>query len=408
MAALGERGSVFDCPICLEKLRNPKYLPCLHTFCALCIQSLIDSSILDCVTNNKTISFNCPVCRLVISPPANKISAKEWAEKLPINHQILAFFEVNQKQTVLEVLCDSCRQNGEQVIATIRCQQCKDNLCDACCKFIHARVKAYKFHTFIDYRTTNKEIDTTVGIENCVIHKDKPIEVYCFEHEKLCCNYCLTTIHKECKTVRSLDEIDENELEKSAESCINETKQMRYLTTNHILGTKKILSELDQERNEILKNVAKNIEDIKQRLDFLHSEFQNSFRITYEKETSELLSLLNTLEDFDADLAQSENIASSLMQSGTRKHIFIAMEKLKLRLFSQMESMKDMKTNFKRSKVKWTFIDVIERLKYLTKLGDLEFIVERLDYTTRINMHYNAKEKDYNSRKMGNIIYFSF
>lgn len=82
MASSGEVGSVFDCPICFEKLRNPKHLPCLHTFCELCIQSFIDSSIWDCVRNHNTISFDCPVCRRVNSPPDQNISSKEWAEQL--------------------------------------------------------------------------------------------------------------------------------------------------------------------------------------------------------------------------------------------------------------------------------------------------------------------------------------
>lgn len=168
---------VLDCPICLEKFRNPKYLPCLHTFCELCIESFIDSSISDCVQKKKTISFDCPVCRLAIPSPAKNISANAWAEQLPINHQLLAISESYQKQT--EVLCDSCRQNDEEVIATIRCQQCRENLCKACCKFIHKRVKAFGLHTFIDLRSTDAEIDNTVEPGNCLVHTDKPIEVYC-------------------------------------------------------------------------------------------------------------------------------------------------------------------------------------------------------------------------------------
>lgn len=78
MAASGKEWGVLDCPICLETLRDPKCLPCLHTFCELCIQSFIDSSITDCVQKKKTISFDCPVCRLVIPSPAKNVSAKEW------------------------------------------------------------------------------------------------------------------------------------------------------------------------------------------------------------------------------------------------------------------------------------------------------------------------------------------
>lgn len=277
MAASEKEGGVLDCPICLEKLRNPKYLPCLHTFCELCLQSFIDSSITDCVQKKKTISFDCPVCRLVIPLPAKNI-AKEWTVLLPINHQLLAILESYQKQT--EVLCDSCRQNSEQVIAAIRCQQCRENLCKACFKFIHERVKAFGLHTSVDLRSTDAEIDATIDPGNCLVHTEKPIEVYCFDHGKLGCIYCLTTVHKVCKTVLSLDEIDEKDLEKFSERVINETKQMRDFTSCNILDTKKNMADLNQENDELLKNVAKNIQDIKQQLDNLHLKFQNSLKTT--------------------------------------------------------------------------------------------------------------------------------
>lgn len=235
MAASSKEGSVLDCPICLEKLRNPKYLPCLHTFCELCIQSFIESSISDCVKKCTTISFDCPVCRRVIPPPINNISAKEWTEELPINHQILESFQI-QTASGQEVFCDSCRQNDDQVIATIRCQQCKENLCKVCCKFIHKRVRAFGLHTFVDLRSINTEFDTRVVPGNCLIHRDKPIEVYCFDHGELCCIYCLTTIHKECKAVLSLDELDEKDLEISSKSCTEATKQIRDLTACNIPG----------------------------------------------------------------------------------------------------------------------------------------------------------------------------
>lgn len=116
------------------------------------------------------------------------------------------------------------------------------------------------------------------------------------------------------RSVLSIDEIDEKDLENFSESVINETKEMRDLTSCNILDTKKNLADLNQEKNEVLENVAKNIEDIKQRLDDLHSKFQNSLRSTYEKETSDLSFVHKTLEDFNTILAQNENIASTFVR----------------------------------------------------------------------------------------------
>lgn len=174
MAVSSKVGSVFDCPICLEKLREPKYLPCLHTFCELCIQSFIDSSISDCVINHKTISFDCPVCRRVNSAPAQNISAKEWAKQLPINHQLLAIIDSNQKDiiSVREDLCDSCIRNGEQIIAKLRCKQCGNNLCKTCCKFIHERVKTFASHSIVELGAANTKVDPKDEPGNCVVHID--------------------------------------------------------------------------------------------------------------------------------------------------------------------------------------------------------------------------------------------
>jgi hypothetical protein len=43
------------CPICLDKFRIPKVLPCMHAFClAPCLTNLVDP---------RARSLNCPECR---------------------------------------------------------------------------------------------------------------------------------------------------------------------------------------------------------------------------------------------------------------------------------------------------------------------------------------------------------
>lgn len=403
MAASSEGGSVYDCPICLEKLREPKYLPCLHTFCQLCIQSFIDSSISDCAINHKTISFDCPVCRRVNSPPAQNISAKEWAKQLPKNYQLLAIMDSHQKEIISgrEVLCDSCKQNGEQIIAKFRCKQCGNNLCKTCCKFIHNRVKAFASHAIVELGAENTKVDPKDVSGNCVVHIDKPIELYCFDHEKLGCCFCLTTVHKECKTVLSLDEIADNDLENVAKSFIKETKHMSDLTTRTIKDTKKNIAELNHQNVEILKNVEENIEHIKQRLDSLHSEFRHSLRSSYEKETSDLAIVLKTLEDFNATLAQRQSIVSSVTKNGDRKEMFIATEKIKQQIYDHVRNMKSKRKQMKRSLLRWTLADAVNKLNNLTKLGDFQFIIENFDIVTPIERRSIAIENVRQNTKSG-------
>lgn len=63
--------------------------------------------------------------------------------------------------------------------------------------------------------------------------------------------------------------------------------------------------------------------------------------------------------------------------------------------------MKAKKQDFKRSKVKWTYLDEVEKLNHLTKLGELERIIEKYDFVTPIMERYNAMERGGNLREIG-------
>lgn len=76
-----------------------------------------------------------------------------------------------------------------------------------------------------------------------VCYSNRSIEVYCFDHEELGCSFCLTTKHKDCKTVLSLDEVAENDLENPLKSFKRETKQIRDLNTSAIQDTRKNITE---------------------------------------------------------------------------------------------------------------------------------------------------------------------
>ena len=46
------------CFVCLKQLKDPKVLPCLHSYCHDCIVNL--------AKNAKGSTFNCPNCRLAV------------------------------------------------------------------------------------------------------------------------------------------------------------------------------------------------------------------------------------------------------------------------------------------------------------------------------------------------------
>lgn len=49
------------CSICIEKFKSPRYLPCNHSFCTICLSSYIASQ---CKFTEPRLGFHCPLCRV--------------------------------------------------------------------------------------------------------------------------------------------------------------------------------------------------------------------------------------------------------------------------------------------------------------------------------------------------------
>ena len=70
------------CPICLDRYRSPKALPCLHTFCKECVKQIFD---------HVKQEVKCPECRKMHSVPSSGI------EGFPNNYSVLGFLELQSQ-----------------------------------------------------------------------------------------------------------------------------------------------------------------------------------------------------------------------------------------------------------------------------------------------------------------------
>lgn len=78
-------GELAQCPICLEIFKDPKVLPCRHSFCQKCLEGLIKRKT---NKNGDVTSFRCPVCRAVVTQGYFRTPSS-----LKTNHTILGIME---------------------------------------------------------------------------------------------------------------------------------------------------------------------------------------------------------------------------------------------------------------------------------------------------------------------------
>nr|XP_019947957.1 PREDICTED: transcription intermediary factor 1-alpha-like isoform X3 [Paralichthys olivaceus] len=189
----GTIGLMDTCPSCKLSFHNrePKLLPCLHSFCKRCLPPPFRSAdprrdSQGQVDHNKPLgAIRCPVCR-----------QECWEMDVLDNFFVKDSAEV-PSSTVEKTsqVCMSCDDNTE---ATGYCVECVEFLCLTCIE-AHQRVKFTRDHTIRQKEEMSPE---AVGVTTqkpvfCDIHKQEPLKLFCETCDRLTCRDCQLLKHKD-------------------------------------------------------------------------------------------------------------------------------------------------------------------------------------------------------------------
>uniref|UniRef100_A0A3B3QEH9 RING-type E3 ubiquitin transferase n=1 Tax=Paramormyrops kingsleyae TaxID=1676925 RepID=A0A3B3QEH9_9TELE len=172
------------CAVCSLSFhsREPKLLPCLHSFCKKCLPSPSRRY------TSKTSQINvirCPVCR----QECMEVDVME-------NFFVKDSMEV-PSSTVERTsqLCMSCTDNAE---ATGFCVECVEFLCVTCIG-AHQRVKFTKDHTIRQKEEVSPEAACVSSQKPvfCDVHKQEPLKLFCETCDRLTCRDCQLLKHKD-------------------------------------------------------------------------------------------------------------------------------------------------------------------------------------------------------------------
>jgi hypothetical protein len=169
------------CTLCHEMFKEPKLLPCYHSFCKTCIEQLISKEAQD-----NTSYFTCPLCHSTIESRADFPSNVYIQTRLSFQHDILK--------------CEVCECQKD--IKT-KCLDCDQLLCDSCLN-VHLKIKTCKNHKVVEY---TKSVTPSLKIKKssyCLKHSDEILRFYCTQCDKTICRDCKHTLHEghKCEDVQ--------------------------------------------------------------------------------------------------------------------------------------------------------------------------------------------------------------
>ena len=174
------------CGVCLAIYKEPKMLPCLHTFCAKCLQVLWQQA-------DKVI--RCPQCRATAPAIGSSVKA------LPLNFSAARLVDIVEMQDRLyEETPPTCQSCQDKKYAVASCAPCGIFLCKSCLG-VHKTLRLTSSHQINNLDDIKSGKVTVPSIldhsqEMCSIHPDKPLELYCKRDKCLICLGCAVVQHR--------------------------------------------------------------------------------------------------------------------------------------------------------------------------------------------------------------------
>ncbi|KAL3887892.1 hypothetical protein ACJMK2_000280 [Sinanodonta woodiana] len=295
---------LLECTICLDKFKRPKVLPCGHTYCTACLQSHINSKLIQ--NGKRQASFPCPVCRASTTPPDPTTDADKWAELFPVISMAASLLELK-----VEKRCDLCVKRNKETPAVSYCRECKISMCVLCQEY-HDDISACSKGNILNLNSGNNLNDIPPNlafIEICSKHLNERIKFFCKDHNTMCCSTCGFLEHRKCETIVTLDEmiasvdisVKSKDVEKNLKKCQSNLKQVASVVTGNIDTLNKDKAAITKQIRSLITRVSNKLRWLEIDLDYIMDSRQKSgtFNLQFQKTKADSL-----ITDIETDLIQ--------------------------------------------------------------------------------------------------------
>ena len=241
-----------ECPLCLETVKNPKTLPCLHSFCLVCLDKLAGFA-----RRQLQTTIKCPVCQTSF-----KIPEGDTFNNLPTSfhlNRLVDLLALREGSTQAKK-CSSCDENNT---ATCYCFVCQNFLCKSCFD-AHQRLKATRGHrnVLID-KLQAQDVEELINrpvMCSQQYHENQPLEFYCEECKVPICHKCSVVSHNRHTMIDTMKAAQEQKIQMA--DAMAKLKAEMVICEHQI---QKQVDLMDKNKNEILfaeKKMTDTVEEL--------------------------------------------------------------------------------------------------------------------------------------------------
>uniref|UniRef100_A0A671PIA4 RING-type E3 ubiquitin transferase n=1 Tax=Sinocyclocheilus anshuiensis TaxID=1608454 RepID=A0A671PIA4_9TELE len=226
------------CPVCKLSFssREPKLLPCLHSFCKRCLPA----------HNTPAMSMiRCPVCQ-------------QECMDVEVLDNFFVKDSVEVPSSTMEKSCQLCMSCDDNTEASGFCVECAEFLCVTCID-AHQRVKFTRDHTVRQITEMSSEAmgASTQKPVFCDIHRQEPLKLFCETCDRLTCRDCQLLKHKD-HNYQFLEDAYKNHKEHLENmTCQLQEKKKAIEDISNTINNG--LQEVDENRTTVANEIKKSI-----------------------------------------------------------------------------------------------------------------------------------------------------
>ncbi|XP_068675573.1 E3 ubiquitin-protein ligase TRIM71-like [Montipora foliosa] len=293
-----------ECPLCIETVKNPKTLPCLHSFCLECLDKHANFA-----RRQLETTIKCPVCQSSFQIPET-----DTFDYLPSSFHLNRLVDVLPLEdgSIQSQRCNSCDENNT---ATCYCFVCQNFLCAACFE-AHQRLKASRGHrsVLIDKLQAQDVQDLIHRPVMCSqqYHEDQPLEFYCEDCKVLICHKCTVVRHNRHTMTDTLKAAQEQKMQIADAVAKVKAEIIRY--ENEI---KKQTDLKNKNKTEIMNEEKKMTDTVKNFIFDLREhekKMKDKFRQIYEAEQKHHAMRLENFELVATQLKSCVELGQSILE----------------------------------------------------------------------------------------------
>ncbi|XP_071944859.1 tripartite motif-containing protein 2-like [Antedon mediterranea] len=260
---------VLECQICFNRLKEPRTLTCLHSFCLGCLENWL----------KKTNKVSCPIC-------SKSYQIQEGGlKKLPPNTFMNNLLEtIEQFSNTDETKC-ICGKEGR---SKTYCQECRRYLCHICSD-AHKNIPAcknHKLHSVEDVRSMSVSEINAMHPPLCSVHNE-PLTVFCKICNVAICIHCSMMDHKEWEGNDKHVSIYITDAFKTFKQTSTGLKREAKKCTAKLNDDLRVMTDcvkkLDENREKSLRGIDNHVKDLVTRIkesgDKLKSEVEAMYKI---------------------------------------------------------------------------------------------------------------------------------